>query len=280
MTPRGRLNGVIGALESGQPAFVTFAAPSRDEAVALAASPYDGVIVETEHTGFDLQRVQDFLQYLLDRRLLVAQASLAPAVTPLVRIPANGAEHNQWFAKQVLDVGAYGVVWPHIDTVEQARAAVLACRYPTGDAPGWRGWGAGAAARYFGLSSSEYYERAEVWPLDPDDGEILVVIMVESGSAVGQVARILTEVPGVGVVFIGHGDLSRSLGRPGDYDHADVRAAETTVLESCASAGVACGLVTNATDVERRLDEGYRFIVVQPERTFHGLDRGRRYTGR
>jgi len=51
-------------------------------------------------------------------------------VTPLVRIPPNGGEMNQWIAKQVLDIGVFGIIFPHISTVEEARNAVSACRYP------------------------------------------------------------------------------------------------------------------------------------------------------
>ena len=47
----------------------------------------------------------------------------------MVRIPPNGIEMNQWIAKQVLDQGVYGILWPHISTVEEARSAVAACRY-------------------------------------------------------------------------------------------------------------------------------------------------------
>jgi len=49
-------------------------------------------------------------------------------VTPLVRIPPNGGEMNQWIAKQVLDIGVFGIIFPHISTVEEARNAVSACR--------------------------------------------------------------------------------------------------------------------------------------------------------
>ena len=48
----------------------------------------------------------------------------------MVRIPANGVEKAQWHAKQALDIGCYGIVWPHISTVEEAYNAVAACRYP------------------------------------------------------------------------------------------------------------------------------------------------------
>ena len=95
-----------------------------------------------------------------------------------MRIPPNGNEMNQWFAKQALDLGAYGIVWPHISTVEEAYNAVSACRYPRlPSAPiyepaGMRGDGPQTACRYWGITNQEYYKKADVWPLDPD-GEIL-----------------------------------------------------------------------------------------------------------
>ena len=67
---------------------------------------------------------------MLDRKQIVKAGNLAPAVTPMVRIPVNGVENGQWHAKQVLDIGCYGIVWPHISTVEEAYNAVAACRYP------------------------------------------------------------------------------------------------------------------------------------------------------
>jgi 4-hydroxy-2-oxoheptanedioate aldolase len=69
------------------------------------------------------------LQYLLNRKQIFAAGSLAPAVTPIVRVPANGVERNQSFAKQALDRGVYGVVWPHIGDADQAYNAVASCRY-------------------------------------------------------------------------------------------------------------------------------------------------------
>lgn len=130
MTPP-RLNNVIGALESGRHAFASFAAPDPASAVEFSTTDYDGLVFETEHKPWDVTALRDSLQYLLNRRQIHAADSLAPAVTPLVRIPANGGEKAQWHAKQVLDLGAYGVVWPHITTVDEARNAVAACRYPS-----------------------------------------------------------------------------------------------------------------------------------------------------
>src|SRR5438067_10092959 len=125
-----RLNPAIRALESGKPAFVTFSPPEIGAAQSIAAAPYDGVVFEMEHNPYDIRALRDCMQYMLDRAQIVKSGSLAPAVAPFVRIPPNGGEMNQFIAKQVLDIGVYGIVWPHVSTVEEARNAVQACRYP------------------------------------------------------------------------------------------------------------------------------------------------------
>jgi len=94
-----RLNQVIKAFEAGQPAFTTFSPADIEAAVALSQAKFDGVVYEMEHNFWDARALRDALQYMLNRRQLVQGNSLAPAVTPMVRIPPNGGEHNQWLAK-------------------------------------------------------------------------------------------------------------------------------------------------------------------------------------
>ena len=126
-----RLNSVIGALERGDVALTTFVSPPTVEnAIAVSAAPYDGVIFESEHSPYDIKELRDCLQYMLNRRQILERGTLAPPVAPLIRVPANGGEMNQWLAKQALDIGAYGVVWPRVSTVEEAYNAIAACRYP------------------------------------------------------------------------------------------------------------------------------------------------------
>ena len=124
-----RLNGIIRALESGKNATVCFQPGDTASAQAVSTEKYDGVVFEMEHGAYDIKALRDCLQYMLNRQQIAASGSVAPAVTPMVRIPPNGAEMNQWVAKQVLDQGVYGVLWPHISTVEEARNAVASCRY-------------------------------------------------------------------------------------------------------------------------------------------------------
>jgi 4-hydroxy-2-oxoheptanedioate aldolase len=125
-----RLNGVIRALEQGQTAIAAFTTAEIESTLAFSTSSYDAIVFEMEHNPWDPRVLRDCFQYLLNRRQIADSRSVAPAVTPLVRIPPNGGEKNQWLAKQALDLGAYGIVWPHISTVEQAYNAVAACRYP------------------------------------------------------------------------------------------------------------------------------------------------------
>src|SRR5262249_38088686 len=132
------------------------------------------------------------------------------------------------------------------------------------------------AARYFGIDRREYYERAEPWPLQAD-GELLVVVMIESGDGVANIGRMLDDVPGIGAVFIGHGDLAESVGHPFDFDHHGVRAATTSVLAECVRTGVACGAVFAPDAVTTALDDGFRFVVVPPRLVFDGVEAGVRW---
>src|SRR5580704_15926166 len=129
MADTSRLNNIIRAWEQGRPAFASFADASRQTAIEFSTAPCDGVVFEMEHNPWDVQGLQDSLQYLLNRQQILKSGSLAPAVTPLVRIPANGVEKNQSFAKQALDRGVYGVVWPHVSDADEAYNAVASCRY-------------------------------------------------------------------------------------------------------------------------------------------------------
>src|SRR3989454_11139683 len=163
-----RLNGVIKALEEGKTAFVGFAPVDIEPAWALASSPFDGVAFEREHAPMSAPALRDALQYMLDRRQIVQGGTLAPKVTPMVRIPPNGGEMNQWIAKQVLDIGVFGIIFPHVSTVEEARNAVSARRYPRlpgaalYDPPGIPRDAPTPAARDWGLTPPEDYPRAHL----------------------------------------------------------------------------------------------------------------------
>ena len=282
-----RLNGVIAALERGQVAITTFVSPPTvDNAIAVSAQPYDGVIFESEHNPYDIKEVRDGMQYMLSRRQIVERGTLAPAVTPIVRVPPNGSEMNQWIAKQALDVGAYGIVWPRVSTVEEAYNAVAACRYPRPraaaayDPAGLRGDYPANAARYWGLTQQEYYAKADVWPLDPN-GEILAILMCEDVAGIDNLPRMLKDVRGIGVVLSGEGDLSQNLGYPRQSDHPAVVEAMSAILRICMEHGVPCGRPrTDEKNAQRAVEAGYRLLMAAPVRSFSALDACRKAAGR
>jgi 4-hydroxy-2-oxoheptanedioate aldolase len=287
MTGIPRLNTIVEALERNQVALTTFVSPPTVEnAIVTSAMPYDGVIFEAEHNPYDIKEIRDGMQYMLSRRQILERGTLAPAVAPLVRVPVNGGEMNQWLAKQALDIGAYGIVWPRISTVQEAYNAVAACRYPRPrSAPGYepaglRGDQPANAARYWGLTQQEYYTRADVWPLAPH-GEILVVIMCEDVAGIDNLPRILTDVPGIGVVLSGEGDLSQNLGYPRQSDHPAVLEAMQAILRICKEHKVPCGRPrVDSQNAQRAINEGYRFLMAPPTRSFAALEACRRIAGR
>src|SRR5262245_32304860 len=175
MPQTGRLNKVIELLEQGKGVFggAVVGRGNIDDTIAFSDGGYDFIIFEMEHEGFNLPNLRLSLQFLLNRQRLVTQGTLQPDVVPFVRVPPNAREQNQWVIKQTLDTGVYGLIVPHLDSVEQARAAVIACRYPQAlgvadyEPAGQRGWAPMWAARYWGLSVPEYTAAADLWPLDP-----------------------------------------------------------------------------------------------------------------
>jgi 4-hydroxy-2-oxoheptanedioate aldolase len=281
-----RLNSVTGALEKGQHALVTFSPADVESAIALATAKYDGVFYEMEHNAYDIRAFRDCLQYMLNRAQIAKSGSIAPAVTPHVRIPPNGGEKAQFHAKQVLDLGAYGIIWPHISNVEQAYNAVAACRYPRlknkplYEPAGIRGDGPTQAVRYWGVTQQEYYERADVWPLNPK-GEIFVILMIEDTEGINNLKDILKNVPGIGAILIGEGDLSQELGYPRQYEHKVVLDAMAQIVATCKEAGVVVGHPHVEThNVERIVKEGYRFLMCAPVRSYGNLDAARKFAGR
>jgi 4-hydroxy-2-oxoheptanedioate aldolase len=259
------LNRTIETLSDGKPAFGIFSGDfSLANARALATSDLDFIFIDMEHTPYDVETLQTFLLGMTNKERVLEKGNLQMDVTPLVRIPMNGRENLQWLVKQVLDVGAFGIVFPYVETREETENAISSMRYPQrrGDAAmepaGTRGASPGIARWFWG--ASDYFDRADVWPLDPR-GDLLAVIQIESKKAVENIEEIAA-VPGVGAIFIGPSDLSISYGVPGQRDHAEVAAGMKKVLEVCKRRNIPCGLTTGAESVEQYLKEGYSFVTV------------------
>ena len=180
--------GLVRLLDEDRVAFgVTVDA--RADPVALSANDdIDFVFFDMEHGPYDVSALRTWMQWLLNPAAIAATGDAMAGKAVIVRIPATGRELDQniWMVKQVLDVGAHGIIFPTVETPEQALMAIRAMRYPQRlgapdpEPAGLRGTNPRLAARYWGLSVPDYIERADVWRLDPPNGNLLPWILIES----------------------------------------------------------------------------------------------------
>ena len=265
-----RLNRTIELLEAGKPVFGIFSGNhSPANARALAVTDLDHTLIDMEHHPFDAERLRIMLLGMTDKQALIRKGNLQPHVTPFVRIPQNGRENLQFMVKQVLDVGAFGVMFPYVETAEEARAAVAAMRYPqrSDTAPGerqpegLRGFGTANGSWYWGLSVPEYVQRADVWPLDPK-GELLAIIQIETPRGASNIDSILA-VPGIGVIYIGPNDMAQSVGAGNNMEAPEVEEEIQKVLKACLARKMPCGIIAFTPPLAaKRLAQGFTFITV------------------
>lgn len=280
--PVPRINKFIELMEKGKPAFGVFSSNlSVRTGAAMASSGLDFVIIDLEHSPYDATRLEGYLLGMINKRDLLKNG-LQQRTVPLVRVPSAGREQLQFIIKQVLDLGPMGLVVPHVDTAEDARAMVQASRFPQlkgvrdFEPQGKRGVGYGWAARYWGLSGTDYATRADLWPLDPK-GELVLWLMIETEAAIENI-RDIAATPGIGGLFIGPSDLAFSLGVPLG-DPAVELAIEKVVAEAKES-GVPIGTLCGRSQVEKRLAQGFRFLAVGSDSGPSGSVRDAVNTGR
>ena len=260
-----RVNKLIELFENDEPGFGVLSFDySLNNARSLATSGLDFVFIDMEHAPFDVERLREFLLGMTNKRSILEKDSLQPDVVPFVRIPAaGGAEELIAQAKQVLDVGVFGIFFPAVHTREQAELAVRATRYPQyNGAPdfepaGLRGRNPSNAAWYWGVS--DYHAKADVWPLDPQ-GELLAMMFIESAEGAENIDEIIT-VPGLGGIFIGPSDLSTSMGYSSPAA-PQVEEAIQRVLQACLANDVPCAITTGAGSVQDRIEQGFSFVTV------------------
>ena len=138
--------------------------------------------------------------------------------------------------------------------------------------------------RYWGLTQQEYYDRADVWPLNPK-GEVFVILMMEDTRGIENLDAILKKVPGIGAILIGEGDLSQELGYPRQYEHPEVLKWMKRVVDTCKKNNVVVGHPhVESNNCERILDGGLSLPDDGAGAQLHHLDkamdaRGGQYVG-
>lgn len=194
------------------------------------------VVFDQEHTGWSVETVRN----------LVATSRSAD-LAPFVRVPAT----QYHLLARVMDVGAMGLMVPMVETEEQARLVVQSAKYPP---MGRRGAG-------FGLAHDDYLEGDILEKMRGANAESLIITQIETVLGVENAERIAA-VEGVDVLWIGHFDLTNSLGIPGQFRHPDYLAAVDRVLAACARHGKAPGIMVGSVEEGRaHLDLGFRIIA-------------------
>jgi 4-hydroxy-2-oxoheptanedioate aldolase len=151
-----------------------------------------------------------------------------------------------------LDAGAKGVIAPHVDTPEEATAAVSAAHYPP---VGTRGLAASTrAGRHSTGTLADHLERAL--------RETAVFVQIEDKKAVEH-AKAIAATEHVDAVWLGPGDLSMSLGHPGELNHPDVAAAVDSIVEDVTRAAntALCVVVDSEDDIPYWRHRGASIVV-------------------
>jgi 4-hydroxy-2-oxoheptanedioate aldolase len=207
--------------------------PSMLSAEALAHAGYDWLCIDMQHGAIDYAATFSMLT-----------AIVSTETVPFVRVPFG----DYGTIQRVLDAGALGVIVPMVNSVDEARAAVNACRY----APkGARSWGPVRAQHAL---AGNYFERA--------DEEIACIIMIETKQALDRIDDILS-VPGIDAVYVGPADLSITLGLPPGLDNGGAfEEARMAIADACKRHGITAGMHANASLAPKHAAAGYRMITV------------------
>ena len=218
---------------------------SVDIAVAAKSCGYDAINVDLEHSVISEAAAAQ-----------ICITALNLGITPLVRVPS----HDAHYANRILDAGAMGIVAPHVETADEARAIVAACKFAplgrrsvAGQWPqlGYQAYPADAVRKLFNATTT-------------------VIVMLETPEAVER-AEAIAAVPGVDILHVGATDLCDAMGIPGRFDDARIAAAFQRVTEACRRHGkhAGAGGLGSAPEVMQKMVRlGVRFVTAGNEWAF------------
>jgi 4-hydroxy-2-oxoheptanedioate aldolase len=212
--------------------------PHGFAAEIMAAQGWDSLTVDMQHgpVGYDAA-------------LTLLQAFSSSDVTPFARVPWN----EPGIIMKMLDAGAFGIICPMINTPEEAKRFVGACRYPP------------AGYRSFGPTRVSYYAGTD-YPKHANE-TVIALAMIETAQAVANLDEIL-DTPGLDGVYIGPADLSQSMGCTERTDPTEPRLVEALdqIIDGCRRRDLIAGIHCTSPDYARRMiQRGCRFVTIQSD---------------
>jgi 2-keto-3-deoxy-L-rhamnonate aldolase RhmA len=222
-----RPNPVRRSLKEGGYAFGTMAfeffTPGLPAVLAHAGAEF--AIFDMEHSGASVETM----------KMLIA-ASHGAKLAPFVRVPGS-AYH---LIAPVLDAGAHGIMVPMVETKAQAKAIADACRYRP----------EGVRGLAFGIGHDEYSGGDVVAKMREANERTLVIALIETATGIANVDAIMA-VPGIDVGWLGHFDLTNSMGITGQFEHPDFVAAVDKLVTACERHGKAAGFLPHTPELAR-----------------------------
>ena len=203
---------------------------------AMGVAGFDWLLIDGEHAPNDIRSMRE--------QIIALDSSPSHAI---VRLPIG----ETWMIKQVLDIGAQTILVPMVESADEARALVRACRYPP---TGVRGVG-------YAVTRAGKFGEIPDYGTTADDQTCLLV-QVENRKGLDALDEILT-VDGVDGVFVGPADLAADMGHMGDAMHPDMQALIYETIARIAAAGKAPGILSlNDEMTQKAMDAGARFVAV------------------
>jgi 2-keto-3-deoxy-L-rhamnonate aldolase RhmA len=211
-------------LRRREPAFGTFVGEFDTPGMGhiLANAGCDFAFLDMEHSGFTLAAIKSAVRYYE-----------AAGVSLIVRAPSKSHDH----ISRVLDAGAEGVCLACVGTPDEAREIVAAAKYPP----------AGARGIGLQLAHDDYARGAVAAKLAAANRQTCVLLQIESAEG-AENAEAIAAVAGVDALWIGHNDLSASLGIAGQFAHPDFLTAVRRVIAACAKHRRALGMVVGSPE--------------------------------
>lgn len=202
----------------------------------LATAGFDFFVIDTEHSPFTLETVQDMVW-----------AARAGGITPIVRVPTRYGHHN---LSRPLDSGAEGLLVPQVETREEVEQIIKATKYyPLGER--------GMALRRTPTGFASFKgEEVTKWANE----NTLIILQIESKEAIDNIESLI--MPGVDACLIGPNDLSQSLGIPGDTKHPLVQEYVDKFAQKCLKLNVPCGIHLPTPDaLQPWIEKGMKLLM-------------------
>ena len=215
-----------------------FFTPGLSPVLAQAGAEF--VLLDMEHSGVSIDTIK-------------AQISFAhgAGLVPMVRVPSC----IYHLIAPVLDAGALGIMAPMVETRQQAEELAAACRYRP----------EGRRGLVFGVAHDGYSGGAAVPKMRAANDAILSIALIESARGIDNAEEILAT-PGLDLGWLGHYDLSDSLGCPEAFDDPRYRDAEARLLAAARATGKPLGWLVMSGDAARvALSRGFKCICIGHE---------------